>query len=81
MSFPLVPDELWNAIDPLLPRERPKRQGGRPRIPDRAGLAGIIFVFQSGNPWNPLPVEFGLADGTTCETGRRRTDGKSTRSC
>jgi transposase len=35
----LVPDQLWNAIQPLLPPEPPKPKGGRPRVPD-PGSAG-----------------------------------------
>lgn len=66
MAFSLVPDELWAAVQPLLPPERPKPKGGRPRIPDRACLAGILFVLKSGIPWNLLPPEFGGGDGTPC---------------
>src|ERR671931_496102 len=55
MSKPLVSDELWNAIAPLLPPESPKPKGGRPGVPDRAALAGIIFVLKSGIPWEMLP--------------------------
>jgi transposase len=43
-----VPDELWMIIEPLLPPEPPKPNGGRPRVPDRAALAGIIYVLKSG---------------------------------
>ncbi len=35
MSKPLVFDELWEALVPLLPRERHKPKGGRPRCDDR----------------------------------------------
>jgi transposase len=55
----LVSDELWETIEPLLPPEPPKPKGGRPRINDRAGLAGIIFAFKSGIPWEMLPKEMG----------------------
>jgi len=55
MAKPLVPDELWEIIEPLLPPEKPKPRGGRPRIPDRACLTGIIFVLRSGMPWEMLP--------------------------
>ena len=65
MSKPLVPDDLWEAIAPLLPEERPKLKGGRPRCDDRLALAGIIFVLRSGIPWEMLPREFGCS-GMTC---------------
>src|SRR5215216_236228 len=66
MSKLLVSDELWDTIAPLLPPERPKPQGGRPRIPDRAALTGIIFVLRSGIPWELLPQEMGCGSGVTC---------------
>ena len=40
MSKPLVGDELWAVVEPLLPQEPPKPKGGRPRISDRAALSG-----------------------------------------
>ena len=62
----LVPDDLWEAIEPLFPEEPPKPQGGRPRIPDRAALGGIVFVLRTGCPWRLLPKELGCGSGTTC---------------
>lgn len=41
-------DELWAAIEPLLPKERPRPKGGRPRVGDRAALAGTLFVLKTG---------------------------------
>src|SRR5919202_4475399 len=66
MSKPLVSDELWSAVEPWLPRERPKPKGGRPRVSDRAALAGIIFVLRTGIPWEYLPQEMGCGSGVTC---------------
>jgi transposase len=66
MSKPLVNDELWNTIAPLLPAERPKPKGGRPRVPDRAALTGIVFVLRTGIPWELLPQEMGCGSGVTC---------------
>lgn len=66
MARPLIPDELWNIIEPLLPPEPPKPQGGRPRIPDRQVLTGILFVLKSGIPWEMLPQEMGCGSGMTC---------------
>ena len=64
MSASLVPNDLWEAIEPLLPREPPKPEGGRPRVPDRAALAGIVFVLRTGCPWRRLPKELDCGSGT-----------------
>ncbi len=69
MGQPLVPDDLWEAIEPLLPKEPPKPKGGRPRVPDRAALGGIVFILHTGYPWHLLPTELGCGSGWTC---RRR---------
>jgi transposase len=66
MSKPLVNDELWVLVAPLLPPEPPKPKGGRPRVSDRAALTGIIFVLKSGIPWEMLPQEMGCGSGVTC---------------
>lgn len=66
MAAPLVSDELWAVIEPLLPPEPPKPKGGRPRIPDRKVLAGIPFVLKTGIPWEYLPQEMGCGSGMTC---------------
>ena len=66
MSKPLLPDELWAIVEPLLPPKPPKPKGGRPRVPDRAALTGILFVLKTGIPWEYLPVEMGCGSGVTC---------------
>jgi transposase len=66
MAKELVTDELWEVIEPLLPKEPPKPKGGRPRIDDRAALTGILFVLKSGIPWEMLPQEMGCGSGMTC---------------
>lgn len=66
MSKPLVSDDLWAIVSPLLPTEPPKPKGGRPRVPDRACLTGIIFVLKTGIGWEDLPVEMGCGSGVTC---------------
>jgi len=66
MPKPLVSDELWAIVEPLLPPDPPKPKGGRPRVPDRAALTGIIFGLKSGIPWEMLPQEMGCGSGVTC---------------
>jgi transposase len=66
MAKELVTDKLWETIEPLLPPEPPKPQGGRPRIDNRAALTGIVFVLKSGIPWEMLPQEMGCGSGMTC---------------
>ena len=66
MAKELVTDELWEVIEPLLPEEPPKPKGGRPRVPDRAALTGIVFVLKTGIPWEMLPQEMGCVSGMTC---------------
>jgi transposase len=39
----LVPEQLWQTIQPLLP-PLPRRYGGRSRVDDRAALAGIVYA-------------------------------------
>lgn len=66
MSKPLISDELWHEIEPLFPAARPRPQGGRPPISDRAKLTGILFVLKTGMPWEMLPGELGCGSGMTC---------------
>ena len=67
MAEQLVPDELWSAIQPLLPPKPPHPKGGRPWTEDRAVLGGIIYVLRAGVPWRLLPArELGCGSGVTC---------------
>ena len=66
MAKPLLPDGLWERIEPLLPPEPEKPKGGRPRVPDRRCLIGILFVLKTGCPWEYLPQELGCGSGMTC---------------
>ena len=46
---------------------------GRPRIDDRAALAGIVYQLRTGVPWRLLPTrELGCGSPVTC--WRRRRD-------
>jgi transposase len=69
MSVPpwVVPDALWERIEPLLPQvERRFRFPGRKRLPDRLALQGIMFVLYTGIAWRYLPRELSFGSGSTC---------------
>jgi transposase len=55
MSKEPVSDELWDLVEPPLPEAPPEPGGSRPRVPDRAALAGIVSVSKSGIPWKMPP--------------------------
>jgi transposase len=62
----LVPEQLWQAIQPLLPPPL-RRYGGRPRVDDRAALAGIVYQLRTGVPWRLLPTrQLGCGSPITC---------------
>lgn len=44
----------------------PKLKPGRPRVPDRQALCGILFVLHTGIQWEYLPQELGFGSGMTC---------------
>ena len=66
MARPLLPDTLWELVEPAMPEDRPKPKGGRPPISNRAALTGILFVLKTGTPWEYLPQELGCGSGMTC---------------
>src|SRR5262245_62015956 len=68
MAKPLVSDELWAIIQPLLPPPRPRRSRfpGRKPIDDRRCLTGILFVLKTGIGWEDRPAELGCGSGMTC---------------
>ncbi|MFF1844506.1 transposase [Streptomyces sp. NPDC058217] len=62
----LVPDELWELFQRVVP-EAPSRPqgGGRRRHGDREVLAAIVFVATSGCTWQQLPTaSFGPSGAT-----------------
>jgi transposase len=66
MAKPILDEALWTVLEPLLPLEAPRPRGGRPRVPNRQALTGILFVLRSGIPWELLPQELGCGSGMTC---------------
>ena len=62
-----VSDELWDRLEPLIPRKaRRFRYPGRRPLDDRRVLSGILFVLATGTGWERLPQELGFGSGMTC---------------
>jgi transposase len=59
-----IPDELWNEIKKVLPKEKSSKTVGRPIVSYRKVLDGILYVMRTGCQWKMLPKEFG--SGSTC---------------
>ncbi|WP_224786978.1 transposase [Pandoraea sputorum] len=68
MGTPIIDDELWALIEPLLPPPKPRRQKypGRLPVSNRAALIGILFVFNTGIRWCDLSTKLGFGSGPTC---------------
>nr|WP_285740832.1 IS5 family transposase [Kitasatospora phosalacinea] len=61
----LVPDELWELFQMVVPAAPTRPQGGgRRRHRDREVLAAIVFVATSGCTWAQLPPCFGPSGPT-----------------
>jgi len=58
-----LPDRLWNQVKPLLGPEKKPGTRGRPPVPFRRVLDGILFVLRTGCQWKAVPA--GLATGST----------------
>ena len=59
-----IPDELWDEIKVILPREKPPKTVGRPIVPYRKVLDGVLYILRTGCQWKMLPSEYG--SGSTC---------------
>jgi transposase len=47
MAKPIVSDELWAVVEPLLPPEPAKPKGGRPRISNLYGVSSPQLAAKS----------------------------------
>ncbi|WP_251082532.1 transposase [Frankia sp. Mgl5] len=59
LALRLVPDDLWELVEPLLPRFETRHQGGGTApIEDRAVFTAVVYVLTAGCAWRHLPAEF-----------------------
>jgi transposase len=63
-SFADLPDALWQRVAPLIPERSNRTRRGRPPVPNRTVMAGILYRLRTGCQWKALPSQFG--SGSTC---------------
>lgn len=61
---PYLSDEQWLLIEDLFPHPPVAPQGGRPRVPPRPCLEGVLWVLHTGARWKDLPMQY--PSPTTC---------------
>ena len=68
MGKPIIDDELWKLIEPLLPPAKPRRfkYPGHKPVPNRAVLTGILFVLKTCIRWRDLPAKMGCGSCVSC---------------
>ena len=49
-----IPDNLWVEFKLVLPPEKPARTVGRPAVPFRKVLNGILYVLRTGCQWKKV---------------------------
>ncbi len=59
-----IPDGLWDEIKSIFPKEKSLMTVGRPIVPFRKVLDGILYILRTGCQWKMLPKEYG--SGSTC---------------
>ena len=58
-KFHDIPETLWQRIDMVLPIYLATCKGGRPRLPMRDVVGGILYVLATGCQWKAMPKQFG----------------------
>jgi putative transposase len=54
-----IPTDLWLKISPMLGEEKRPGTRGRPPVPFRQVMDGILYVLRTGCQWKALPKEYG----------------------
>ena len=59
-----IKNDQWKLLEPLLPKAKRSRKGGRPAIENRQVLEGILWVLRTGARLQDLPDRYPSA--STC---------------
>jgi putative transposase len=55
----ILPDQLWDRMEVLLPKYTSSSRGGRPRTNLRAVANENFYVLRNGCQWKAVPREYG----------------------
>lgn len=58
-KFHQISDALWERVSRVLPIYKRSCKGGRPRLPLRHVVAGVLYVLRTGCQWKAMPAQFG----------------------
>jgi transposase len=68
-------DAQYARLEPLLPEPRHHGKAGRPWLPHRAVVNGILWILRTGAPWRDLPERYGRWNTVYTRLKRWRRDG------
>jgi transposase len=68
-------DPQYAHLEPFLPEPRHHGQAGRPWLPHRTVVNGILWILRTGAPWRDLPERYGKWNTVYTRFKRWRRDG------
>ena len=68
-------DTQYAHLEPSLPEPRHHGKAGRPWLPHRTVVDGILRVLRTGAPWRDLPERYGKWNTVFARFNRWRRDG------
>lgn len=68
-------DAQYTQLEPLLPDPCHHGKGGRPWLPHRDIVNGILWILKTGAPWRDLPERYGKWNSVYTRFKRWRRDG------
>lgn len=72
-------DSQYAHLEPFLPEPRHHGKAGRPWLPHRTVVNGILWILRTGAPWRDLPDRYGKWNTVYTRFKRWRRDGTWTR--
>jgi transposase len=68
-------DSQYAHLEPLLPEPRHHGKAGRPWLPHRTVVNGVLWILRTGAPWRDLPERYGKWNTVFAPYNRWRRDG------